>query len=67
MPISNCTEYFNPAYDQRQRIIQVGSPRQKIDERMQLKPTLANLIYKPAAQDYLMIKVSVNRSAFSPN
>lgn len=49
---------FNRAYNRRrQRVLQGGSPSQKVDERIQRKPALANPLYKPAAQDDLMAKV----------
>lgn len=49
---------FNRAYNRRrQRVLQGASPSQKVDERIQLKPALANPLYKPAAQDDLMAKV----------
>nr|WP_262503715.1 integrase core domain-containing protein [Sphingobium xenophagum] len=49
---------FNRAYNRRrQRVLQGASPSQKVDERIQRKPALANPLYKPAAQDDLMAKV----------
>lgn len=49
---------FNRAYNRRrQRVLQGGSPSQKINERIQSKPALANSLYKPAAQDDIMDKV----------
>ena len=49
---------FNRAYNRRrQRVLQGGSPSQKVDERIQRKPALANPLYKPTAQDDLMAKV----------
>ena len=49
---------FNRAYNRRrQRVLQGGSPSQKVDERIELNPALANPLYKPAAQDDLMARV----------
>lgn len=49
---------FNRAYNRRrQPVLQSGSPGQKVDERIQLKPALANPLYKPAPEDDLIAKV----------
>lgn len=49
---------FNRAYNRRrQRVLQGSSPRQKVEERIGLMPSLANPLYKPTGPDDLMIKV----------
>lgn len=49
---------FNRAYNRRrQRVLHGGSPSQKVDEGIQRKPALANPLYKPAAQDNLMVEI----------
>ena len=49
---------FNRAYNRRrQRVLQGSSPVEKVDERIQLNPHLANPLYKTPRQDDLMNKV----------
>ena len=49
---------FNRGYNRRrQRVLQGSSPRQKVEERIGLMPSLANPLYKPTAPDDLMAKV----------
>jgi len=49
---------FNRFYNRRrQRVLQGCSPRQKVEERIGLMPSLANPLYKPTAPDDLMTKV----------
>lgn len=52
---------FNRAYNRRrQRVLQGSSPRQKVNERIGLVPSLASPLYKPAAPDDLMAKVDAS-------
>lgn len=49
---------FNRAYNRRrQRVLQGSSPRQTVDERIALAPTLANPLYNPPAPDDLTKQV----------
>lgn len=49
---------FKRAYNRRrQRVLQGSSPRQTVEERIGLMPSLANPLYKPKAPDDLMAKV----------
>ncbi|CAN5385444.1 IS481-like element ISTel1 family transposase [soil metagenome] len=49
---------FNRAYNRRrQRVLQGSSPRQMVEKRIGLMPSLANPLYNPKAPDDLMAKV----------
>jgi transposase InsO family protein len=49
---------FNRAYNRRrQRVLQGRSPCQKVEERIGLRPALANPLYKSSAPDDLMTQV----------
>lgn len=50
---------FNHAYNKRRRRVPLGhSPMEKVGQRLKLKPTLANPLYKPPAnQEALEIEV----------
>ena len=49
---------FNRAYNRRrQQVLHGSSPCQRVEEQIQLTPSLANPLYKPRARDNLMAKV----------
>ncbi|SEK00817.1 hypothetical protein SAMN05518849_12617 [Sphingobium sp. AP50] len=52
--LNGVTQAYNRG---RQRVLQATTPRQKVEKRIGLIPSLANLLYRPAAPDDLMAQV----------